>query len=149
MHLVEFTGKSGRSQHVLPEGGLFCLVSCPHMLAEIGIYISLMLVLGSHSSWLLVTVWVVCNQVSILAFHQFNSSLIRCFLKWCVGFQNIRHVPYSIFHKYCTLCMDTLIYSHGITIGANILSPFIKNKFMLEDGHNAIYCRKNLTSKYY
>lgn len=65
MHLVEFTGRSGRA-HVLPTGGLFCLVSCPHMLAEIGIYIGMMLVLGSHFFWPLVTVWVVCNQVSVL-----------------------------------------------------------------------------------
>ncbi|KAK4302176.1 hypothetical protein Pmani_025712 [Petrolisthes manimaculis] len=58
-------GKNGKERYVLPRGGLFCVVSCPHMLAEFGIYIGVMLVLWSHYSWPIVTLWVLCNQVVV------------------------------------------------------------------------------------
>ncbi|XP_078115833.1 polyprenal reductase isoform X1 [Sander vitreus] len=60
------TGKSGRVEtlaHRVPEGGWFELVSCPHYLAELLIYVSLSLVFGGLSlTWWLVVLYVLFNQ---------------------------------------------------------------------------------------
>ncbi|XP_077440659.1 polyprenal reductase [Vanacampus margaritifer] len=60
------TGKSGRVAtlaHRMPNGGCFELVSCPHYLAELLIYISLSLVAGGLSiTWWLVVLYVLFNQ---------------------------------------------------------------------------------------
>ncbi|XP_034736840.1 polyprenol reductase [Etheostoma cragini] len=60
------TGKSGRVEtlaHRVPEGGWFELVSCPHYLAELLIYVSLSLVFGCLSlTWWLVVLYVLFNQ---------------------------------------------------------------------------------------
>uniref|UniRef100_A0A3Q2Z1W3 Polyprenal reductase n=1 Tax=Hippocampus comes TaxID=109280 RepID=A0A3Q2Z1W3_HIPCM len=59
-------GKSGRVEtltHRMPKGGCFELVSCPHYLAELLIYVSLSLVAGSLSlTWWLVVLYVLFNQ---------------------------------------------------------------------------------------
>ncbi|KAM9797571.1 polyprenol reductase [Syngnathus typhle] len=60
------TGKSGRVEtlaHRMPKGGGFELVSCPHYLAELLVYISLSLVAGGLSlTWWLVILYVFFNQ---------------------------------------------------------------------------------------
>ncbi|XP_068448964.1 polyprenol reductase [Clinocottus analis] len=60
------TGKSGVVEtlaHKMPAGGWFELVSCPHYLAELLIYVSLSVVLGGLSlTWWLVVVYVLFNQ---------------------------------------------------------------------------------------
>lgn len=60
------TGKSGMVEtlaHRLPEGGWFELVSCPHYLAELLIYVSLSLIFGGLSlTWWLVALYVLFNQ---------------------------------------------------------------------------------------
>ncbi|XP_061680386.1 polyprenol reductase [Syngnathoides biaculeatus] len=60
------TGKSGRVEtlaHRMPKGGCFELVSCPHYLAELLIYVSLSLVAGGFSlTWWLVVLYVLFNQ---------------------------------------------------------------------------------------
>ncbi|XP_061834092.2 polyprenal reductase [Nerophis lumbriciformis] len=60
------TGKSGKVEtlgHRVPKGGCFELVSCPHYLAELLIYVSLGLVLGGRSlTWWLVVLYVLFNQ---------------------------------------------------------------------------------------
>ncbi|KAJ8277102.1 hypothetical protein GJAV_G00071500 [Gymnothorax javanicus] len=49
--------------HVVPSGGWFELVSCPHYLAELIIYVSLGIVFGSSSlTWWLVVLYVLWNQ---------------------------------------------------------------------------------------
>ena len=54
------------NKYVLPSGGMFELVSCPHMLAEVLIYVSLCIIMQfSSMRWLLVTTWVISNQVNI------------------------------------------------------------------------------------
>ncbi|XP_051930326.1 polyprenol reductase [Hippocampus zosterae] len=59
-------GKSGRVEtltHRMPKGGCFELVSCPHYLAELLIYVSLSLVAGGLSlTWWLVVLYVFFNQ---------------------------------------------------------------------------------------
>ncbi|XP_061635601.1 polyprenol reductase [Phyllopteryx taeniolatus] len=60
------TGKSGSVEtlaHRMPKGGCFELVSCPHYLAELLIYVSLSLVAGGLSlTWWLVVLYVLFNQ---------------------------------------------------------------------------------------
>uniref|UniRef100_A0A8C2ZTI0 Polyprenal reductase n=1 Tax=Cyclopterus lumpus TaxID=8103 RepID=A0A8C2ZTI0_CYCLU len=60
------TGKSGAVEtlaHAVPKGGWFELVSCPHYLAELLIYVSLSLVVGGLSlTWWLVVLYVLFNQ---------------------------------------------------------------------------------------
>ncbi|XP_057696596.1 polyprenol reductase [Corythoichthys intestinalis] len=60
------TGKSGRVEtlaHRMPKGGCFELVSCPHYLAELLVYVSLSLVAGGLSlTWWLVVLYVFFNQ---------------------------------------------------------------------------------------
>lgn len=58
-------GKKMQEKYVLPEGGLFEVVSCPHMLAEVVLYAGLLTVLGLHCDWLWVTLWVLSNQVQV------------------------------------------------------------------------------------
>ncbi|XP_077573906.1 polyprenal reductase [Stigmatopora nigra] len=59
-------GKSGRVEtlaHRIPKGGCFELVSCPHYLAELLVYVSLSLVAGGLSlTWWLVVLYVLFNQ---------------------------------------------------------------------------------------
>ncbi|XP_056270837.1 polyprenol reductase [Pseudoliparis swirei] len=59
-------GKTGAVEtlaHVLPRGGWFELVSCPHYLAELLIYVGLSLAVGGLSlTWWLVVLYVLFNQ---------------------------------------------------------------------------------------
>ncbi|XP_067086065.1 polyprenol reductase isoform X2 [Osmerus mordax] len=73
------TGASGAVEtlaHRVPSGGWFELVSCPHYLAELLIYVSLSLVSGGVSlTWGLVVLYVLFNQVlAALLCHQFYRS---------------------------------------------------------------------------
>ena len=53
--------------HVIPSGGLFELISCPHYFAEILIYIALLIVqCGLSTTWWLVVCFVVINQSSLV-----------------------------------------------------------------------------------
>ncbi|XP_076035752.1 polyprenal reductase isoform X3 [Oratosquilla oratoria] len=54
-----------KSIYSMPVGGGFEWVSCPHMLAEIFVYVSLLFILSGHTGWMVVTAWVVVNQVNI------------------------------------------------------------------------------------
>lgn len=58
------TGKQMQEKYLMPEGGLFEVVSCPHMLAEVVIYVGVLVILGPLTDWLWVTLWVLSNQVS-------------------------------------------------------------------------------------
>ncbi|KAG0711387.1 Polyprenol reductase [Chionoecetes opilio] len=55
-------GKKMQEKYLMPEGGLFEVVSCPHMLAEVVVYAGLLTVLGTHCDWLWVALWVLSNQ---------------------------------------------------------------------------------------
>ncbi|XP_061744617.1 polyprenol reductase [Nerophis ophidion] len=56
-------GKVETLGHRVPKGGCFELVSCPHYLAELLIYVSMSLVLGGRSlTWWLVVLYVLFNQ---------------------------------------------------------------------------------------
>ncbi|KAK8401089.1 hypothetical protein O3P69_002690 [Scylla paramamosain] len=58
-------GTNMQEKYLMPEGGLFEVVSCPHMLAEVLLYVGLLIILGPGSDWLWVTLWVLCNQVQV------------------------------------------------------------------------------------
>ncbi|XP_045123624.1 polyprenol reductase-like isoform X2 [Portunus trituberculatus] len=58
-------GKNLQEKYLMPEGGLFEVVSCPHMLAEVLLYIGLLVILGLGNDWLWVTLWVLSNQVQV------------------------------------------------------------------------------------
>lgn len=58
-------GEQMQEKYLMPEGGLFEVVSCPHMLAEVVIYAGVLVVLGPLSDWLWVTLWVLSNQVQV------------------------------------------------------------------------------------
>lgn len=58
--------------HKIPHGGMFTYVSCPHYMAELGIYCALSLVLGKpNTTWWLMMAWNWSNQVA-LAFLSHN-----------------------------------------------------------------------------
>lgn len=57
-------------RHSVPRGFLFELVSCPHYLCEILIYLSLLVVQsGSSYTWWMVVSFVACNQVIVGLFN--------------------------------------------------------------------------------
>ncbi|KAG2437863.1 hypothetical protein HXX76_005481 [Chlamydomonas incerta] len=58
------------NMYEVPCGGVFSLVSCPHYLAEILIYVSLALVASGSTGSLLMTGWVVLNLVLAAAATQ-------------------------------------------------------------------------------
>lgn len=58
-----FPGKAAKEKHMMPRGGMFDLLSCPHMFAEVLVYVGITFVLWRHTEWLFVTTWVICNQV--------------------------------------------------------------------------------------
>ena len=52
---------------MLPDGSMFKYVSCPHMLAEILIYVGLAIFMHFQNyGWILTTIWVFSNQVCLL-----------------------------------------------------------------------------------
>ena len=51
-------------QHRVPYGGWFEMVSSPHNLAEVLIYLALTFILWGSSIWPFVFLWVLSNQVS-------------------------------------------------------------------------------------
>lgn len=78
--IPSMTGKQVQEKYLMPEGGLFEVVSCPHMLAEVVIYAGLLIILGPLTDWLWVALWVLSNQVS--SFY-LSSELLRhglCYL---------------------------------------------------------------------
>ncbi|XP_068221089.1 polyprenol reductase [Palaemon carinicauda] len=57
--------KGVKHAHRMPEGGMFEFLSCPHMFAEVLVYIGILIVLQAHTGWLVVTVWVISNQIQV------------------------------------------------------------------------------------
>lgn len=51
------------TKHSIPTGDWFDVVSSPHLLAEILMYICLTVLLWPNSCWLLILYWVLANQV--------------------------------------------------------------------------------------
>lgn len=51
-------------QHHVPRGDWFEMVSSPHNLAEVMIYLALTFILWGSSTWPFVFLWVLSNQVS-------------------------------------------------------------------------------------
>lgn len=63
-------GKVVTHQHSIPRGRWFELVSCPHYMAEILIYLSISIVLAGQSrTWWLVFLFVVVNQLVVGKFN--------------------------------------------------------------------------------
>lgn len=60
------TGKIHSEQHLLPRGGLFEMVSSPHMFFEIQMYVAIMGILPQSLTWKLIVIWVTGNQVRII-----------------------------------------------------------------------------------
>lgn len=58
-------GRKITERHVMPQGGMFEILSCPHMLAEVLIYVGILLILHTHIGWGIVTLWVISNQVQV------------------------------------------------------------------------------------
>ena len=50
--------------HIIPHGGLFEYVSCPHYFAEILIYTGFYFVTHFDNSFLSLLVWVIVNQIT-------------------------------------------------------------------------------------
>lgn len=67
--------------HRVPSGGWFELVSCPHYLAELLIYVSLGIVSGSHAlTWWLVVLYVLFNQaLAAQLCHEFYTSKFQSY----------------------------------------------------------------------
>lgn len=60
---TDSSGKVETLAHKMPCGGWFELVSCPHYLAELLIYVSMSVCCGCSSlTWWLVVLYVLCNQ---------------------------------------------------------------------------------------
>lgn len=58
-------GEKITEKHVIPEGAMFELVSCPHMYAEIMVYVGIFIVLDFHYYWAVILLFVIINQVQI------------------------------------------------------------------------------------
>ncbi|XP_064103727.1 polyprenol reductase-like [Macrobrachium nipponense] len=54
-----------KHEHKMPEGGMFEYLSCPHMFAELLVYTGILIVLQGHTGWLVVTIWVISNQIQV------------------------------------------------------------------------------------
>nr|XP_023679453.1 polyprenol reductase isoform X2 [Paramormyrops kingsleyae] len=69
-------GKDAAQGHAVPHGDWFALVSCPHYLAELLIYVSLGVCSGGGAlSWWLVVLYVLCNQaLAARLSHEFYCS---------------------------------------------------------------------------
>lgn len=50
-------------KHLIPSGGYFEVVSSPHMLFEVLLYVMLYLLVQNNTSWLFVVCWVLTNQI--------------------------------------------------------------------------------------
>jgi 3-oxo-5-alpha-steroid 4-dehydrogenase len=61
-HFIDL-GKVVNTKHSVPTGDWFDVVSSPHLLAEIMMYICLTVLLWPNSCWLLILYWVLANQV--------------------------------------------------------------------------------------
>ncbi|XP_058980733.1 polyprenol reductase-like [Musca domestica] len=59
------THKLETEKHLMPTGGFFNLVSSPHMLFEILMYVSMLSVVGKSFTWKLIVMWVSSNQLII------------------------------------------------------------------------------------
>uniref|UniRef100_A0A1A9WM31 Polyprenal reductase n=1 Tax=Glossina brevipalpis TaxID=37001 RepID=A0A1A9WM31_9MUSC len=57
------TGKINSEHHLMPRGGLFEMVSSPHMFFEIQIYVAVMGILYQSLTWKLIVIWVTGNQI--------------------------------------------------------------------------------------
>lgn len=56
-------GSVATQKHLVPSGGFFELVSSPHMLFEVLLYVAVYMLLPHNSSWLFVLCWVLTNQI--------------------------------------------------------------------------------------
>jgi len=55
--------------HKIPQGGLFELISCPHMTCEILIYVAIYLILQNSTTFFYIVVWVASNQIQVALFN--------------------------------------------------------------------------------
>ncbi|XP_045584966.1 polyprenal reductase isoform X2 [Procambarus clarkii] len=58
-------GKKMKEKYMMPQGGLFEVVSCPHMFAEVVVYVGILVILRTHIGWSVVTIWVISNQIQV------------------------------------------------------------------------------------
>ncbi|XP_014278777.1 polyprenol reductase isoform X1 [Halyomorpha halys] len=56
-------GKISSTKHYIPRGKYFELVSCPHLMCEVVIYLCLWAILWGNTNWPYVTLWVIANQI--------------------------------------------------------------------------------------
>lgn len=56
-------GKVVTQKHRIPRGGYFEVVSSPHMMFEVLMYIALFMLVPQNTSWLFVLCWVLVNQI--------------------------------------------------------------------------------------
>lgn len=56
-------GSVATQKHLVPFGGFFELVSSPHMMFEVLLYVALYMLLPHNTSWLYVLCWVLTNQI--------------------------------------------------------------------------------------
>lgn len=62
-NFLSFVGAVVTERHLMPVGGYFDVVSAPHMLFEVLMYVFLTVILAGNTSWLWVLIWVVVNQI--------------------------------------------------------------------------------------
>lgn len=68
-----------RQQYFMPQGGLFSLISCPHYLTEIIIYICLYCLSGWTHLWASLCVFVIVNQtIAALLAHAWYRNKFGC-----------------------------------------------------------------------
>lgn len=64
-------GNVATEKHLMPSGGWFKYLSSPHMTAEVGLYLTLFILLSKNTSYIYCLLWVVTNQLSnALLTHQ-------------------------------------------------------------------------------
>lgn len=69
-------------KYSMPRGGWFEWISCPHFLAEIGIYVALVMMNPSNASLWMCLMWVISNQtISAVRTHEFYKKTYRPYPK--------------------------------------------------------------------
>ncbi|XP_039952794.1 polyprenol reductase isoform X1 [Bactrocera neohumeralis] len=58
------SGEVKTENHLLPTGGFFNIISSPHMFFEIVMYLAILGLLPTSTTWILVVIWVFVNQLA-------------------------------------------------------------------------------------
>jgi 3-oxo-5-alpha-steroid 4-dehydrogenase 3 len=75
-------GKVATETHSMPKGGWFEYVSSPHMTAEVGMYLTLYVLLFQNTSYIYCLSWVITNQLSnALLTHQWYKETFKNYPK--------------------------------------------------------------------